>query len=92
MDRLEAQVRRGEEAERLLSSPMLNAAFDDTLAAIQATWIGLNRSEKGFDERQLELHMMAKVIGRVRHCITQHVATGKLAQREIEGRKKLFRR
>lgn len=89
MDKHEAAVLRGEEAERLLNSPMLSQAFVDVRKGIQDLWAQTNTK----DEKTLqELHLMVKLVDRVEKCLLQHVATGKLSQHEIEGRKKLFRR
>jgi hypothetical protein len=85
MDKLEASVVRGEEAERLINSPLFIAAFEDTRKGIQEAWAGTNTKDK---DTQQELHLMVKLIDRLQACLTTHIETGKLAQREIEGRKK----
>lgn len=88
MDRLELATVRAEEAERLISSPMFDQAFDDTRKAILEAWAGLDdvNSEKARD-----LHRMVKCLARVRRCIEIHIETGKLAQVEIQGRTRLQR-
>ena len=89
MDRLEANVARGEEAERLLNSSLFAEALADTRKGIQEAWSKTDtREEKALQE----LHLMVKLVDRLQNCLTTHIETGKLSQREIEGRKKLFGR
>lgn len=85
MDKLEANVARGVEAERLVNSPLYIQAFEDTRRGIQEAWAKANTKDK---DTQQELHLMVKLIDRLQNCLTEHIETGKLAQREIEGRKK----
>lgn len=89
MDKLEAAVARAEEAQRLVSSPLYLQAFEDTRKGIQEAWASTNTKDK---DTQQELHLMVKLIDRLQACLTTHIETGKLAQREIEGRSKLFGR
>ena len=83
MDKLELAVVRGEQAQALQSNPMYVQAFEDTRKAILETWASLDTSDK---ERARDLHRMLKCLERVRKCIDVHVDTGRLANREIEGR------
>lgn len=85
MDKLEAAVLRAEEAQRLVDSPLFIEAFADTRRGIQESWAATNTKDK--DTLQ-ELHLMVKLIDRLQNCLTTHIETGKLSQREIEGRKK----
>ncbi|MGL5735537.1 MAG: hypothetical protein ACRCYS_11780 [Beijerinckiaceae bacterium] len=85
MDRLEASIWNAEEAARLKSSPMFERAFDDTRKAIMESWAQL---EPGDKDRQTELLLMVKCLDRVKRCIEVHIDTGKLANKELEGRKK----
>lgn len=85
MDKHEHAVSRGVEAQQLLENPMFTQAFDDTRRAIQEAWTTLDTKDK---ETQQELLLMVKCIDKVRRCIQEHVSSGRIAQREIEGRKK----
>jgi len=81
MDKHEQAVMRGEEAQRLLNSEMLQQAFSDTRSAILEAWSKLPTSDT---ENAKDLHRMVKLLDRVQTCIREHVATGKIAQKQIE--------
>ncbi len=85
MDKFELAIERGEEAARLKANPMLSRAFDDTRTAIMETWAQLDPGEK---DRQQELLLMVKCLDRVKRCIDEHISAGKVAHKELEGRKK----
>ena len=87
MDKHEKAVRDGDEAARVLNSPMFAAAFADTRAAMLEAWAKLDNA--GSDQAK-DLHRMVKCLDRVRRCLEVHIDTGKLAQKEIEGRKRIF--
>ncbi len=83
MDNHELRVIRGEQAQALKNNPMFEQAFADTRKGVLETWAALSTSDS---EEAKDLHRMLKMLDRVRKCIESHVDTGKLAQKEIEGR------
>lgn len=85
MDRLELATVRAEEARQLVANPMFEAAFNDTRAALLETWAKLPNPD---DAHAKDLHRMVKCLEKVKRCLEEHITTGKLAVKEIEGRKK----
>jgi hypothetical protein len=83
MDKLELQVMRAEQAQALKNNPMFEQAFADTRKGVLETWAALSTSDS---EEAKDLHRMLKMLDRVRKCIETHIDTGKLAQKEVEGR------
>lgn len=83
MDKHELAVMRGEQAEALKANPLFSQAFDDTRRAILETWAGLPTSDS---DSAKDLHRMLKCLDRVKRCVQEHIDTGKIAQKEIEGR------
>ena len=95
MDRLELAVMRGEQAQALRTNPLYEQAFADTRKAILEAWAALPSRDIADREHAQDLHRMLKCLDRVRKCVDTHVDTGRLAQKEIEGRSRLstvFRR
>lgn len=83
MDKRELQVMRGEQAKQLQANPVFEQAFADTRAAILEVWAAMPTSDT---ESAKDLHRMLKCLDRVRKCVQTHIDTGKLAQKEIDGR------
>lgn len=81
MDKHQQAVMRGDEAQRLLDSEMLQQAFADTRSACMEAWAKLQTSES---EPAKDLHRMVKLLDRVQHCIRAHIETGKIAQKTID--------
>ena len=86
MDKHEEQIRRAEEAHAIINSPMFGKAFDDTRAAILNAIASLDNLR---DDKARDLHSMVKALEKVRRVLEEHISTGKLAQKEIEGRSKM---
>jgi hypothetical protein len=84
MDKHEIAVIRAEEARQLLSNPMFERAFADTRAACLEALAASKRSDT---EAFKDIHRMIECLDRVKRAVKVHIDTGKLAQREIEGRK-----
>lgn len=87
MDKHEQAVARAEEAQRLMASPMFTQAFDDTRTALLEAWAALPDVNS---EQARDIHRRLKCLESVKRCIETHISTGKLAQKEIEGRRRLF--
>lgn len=87
MDRLEQATVNAEEAQRILTSPMFDKAFSDTRQAILEAIADLDNVR---GEQAQDLHRMVKCLARVKRCLETHINTGKLAQKEIESRTRMF--
>lgn len=83
MDRLELAVVRSEEAERVLNSTVFSEAFESVRAALFKTWAELPTADT---ENARDLHRRLKCLDQVKRALEEHIATGKLARKEIEGR------
>lgn len=76
-------MQRGEEASRVLNSPVFRQAVDDTRKAILEAWASL---DKPAGDHAQDLHRMLKCLEKVERCLTVHMETGKIAAKEIEAR------
>lgn len=85
MDKHEAAMIRAEEADRILNSAVFGAAFDEVKAALFKTWAELPTSDS---ENARDLHRRLKCLDQVKRALEEHIRTGKLVQKEIEGRAK----
>jgi hypothetical protein len=88
------EIRRGEEAKRVLAEPLLAEAFE----AIEATLIdAMRRVDVGAKDRHQDLIVSLQLLGKVRGYLTDIVQTGKMAamteEREtlLEKAKRRFR-
>lgn len=86
MDKHEEAVRRAAEAEAIVKSPLFEQAFEDTRAAILNALAGLDNLR---DDKARDLHSMVKALEKVKRCLQEHVITGQLAHKEIEGRARI---
>ena len=86
MDKHEEAVRRAAEADAIVSSPLFARAFDDTRAAILNALASLDNVR---DDKARDLHAMVKALDKVKRCLQEHITSGQIAQKEIEGRSKL---
>lgn len=87
MDKHELATIRAEQAQALISNPMFTQAFDDTRQALLETWATLDDVNS---QQAQDIHRRIKCLASVRKCLEVHITTGKLAQKEIEGRQKLM--
>jgi len=85
MDRIELAIVRSEEASRILGSELFTRAFEDVRAALFKTWAEL---PTGDTENAKDIHRRLKCLDQVKRALEEHVRSGKLAQKEIEGRDK----
>mgnify|MGYP000968534364 CR=1 FL=1 len=85
MNKHESQIARAEEAQRLLDSPLFSQAFVDTRQAIMNAWAGIDTKDK---ETTAELHLMVKCLDKVQKVVEEHIRTGKIAAKELEGQRK----
>lgn len=92
MDNLDLKVMRGEQAQQLMKNPLFEQAFADTRTGIMEAWAGLSTSDEKRSEYSADLHKMLKCLDRVKTALSEHITTGKIASREIEGKKNLFGR
>ncbi len=75
------EIRRGMEAERLMSEPLIAGAF----SAIEAGIVeAMKRAKVGDRDTQHELVMMLQLLARIRALFKEHMEPGKLAQLQKE--------
>lgn len=86
MDKHEEAVRRAAEASSIVASPLFAQAFDDTRAAILNAIASLDNLR---DDKARDLHSMVKALEKVKRCLQEHIVSGQLAQKEIEGRARM---
>lgn len=89
MDKHTQQTARGEEAQQILASSVFTQAFTDTRQALLNTWASLDTTDERYGEFAKDLHRKIKCLDSVKRALVEHVSTGKLAQKEIDGRSRL---
>lgn len=87
MDKFELATIRAEQAQALITNPMFEQAFADTRQALLETWATLDNVNS---DQARDIHRRIKCLASVRKCLEEHITTGKLAQKELEGRRKLM--
>jgi hypothetical protein len=78
----EQEIRRGEQARRLLEEPLLQEAFATVDAALREAWAAT--AEDATAERE-RLWLMLRLLGRVRTHLVDVLQTGKLADSQLAG-------
>lgn len=91
MDKHETAVRHGEEAERILNSPVFAQAFEDVRQAYIAALEQLPTDETGDDEAKDYRRKLAS-LATVRAALTKHIQTGRIAQKTLTAREKVAER
>ncbi|WDW06030.1 hypothetical protein PWE35_09360 [Stenotrophomonas maltophilia] len=75
------EIRDGQEAERLLNHPLLLQAFELIEKDIQDQW--LNSPARDVDGRE-KLHLMTKLLHRLKGQLQSVVENGQIVQRTLE--------
>ncbi len=70
------EIRRGMEAQRLMSEPLIKGAFADIEAGIVDA---MRRCKVGDTGTQHELVLMLQLLTRVQNCFKTHMETGQMA-------------
>ena len=76
-----AEVKRGEEAERLMKNPLMVEAFSRVRTGI---FDAMNSSPFGDEKTHHHLVLTLQVLGQVEKHLTDVVTTGKMAKIQIE--------
>lgn len=89
---LRKSAENGARAQRLLEDDLLKAAFEALEADYITAWRGTSARDTDARER---LWQAVNVVGKVREHLTNVVANGKLAQRELDtlangGKRRVF--
>jgi hypothetical protein len=89
-DKLDDEMRRGRDAERLLEEPLYVEAKAAIRKELIAEWEAAPARDTEGRER---IWLMLKMLAKIEANIASHITTGKLASKQlsdIEGRKKIF--
>jgi hypothetical protein len=79
--RADQEVRRGEQARRLLEDPLLNEAFDTVETSLRDGWAATQPDQVAERER---LWLMLKLLGRLKGHLSEVIETGRLVERQAE--------
>lgn len=82
-DKLEDELRRGEDAAQLLRHPLFVSAFETLEQEIVDQW--KQSTSLSADGRE-KLHTMLFLLGKIKTHVETHVETGKLAQATLKDR------
>lgn len=78
---LDQEIRRGDEAKRLMESPLLQEAFEKVEAGLIDA---MKRVPMGDTKTQHELVLSLQLFGRIKGHMAEVMETGKLAQLQKE--------
>lgn len=81
MTDIKTEIKRGEEAARLMQNPVYVEALQKVRETIIKTWENAPIRDK---EGQNELKLMLKLLNDVQHNVETVIQTGKLAKLQIE--------
>jgi hypothetical protein len=87
MNKHEAAVAAGEEAQRILNSPVFSQAFDDVRAALVRQWEE-TPTDQASRETCIDIHRRLKCLADIRKALDYRVKTGQMAQKELTAREK----
>lgn len=73
----EEEIRRGREADRLMSDPLMVEAFD---AVEKAILDGLRTVDVGAKDAQRDLIVTLQLLGNLQRILKTHIQTGELAR------------
>ncbi len=79
----EQEIRRGEQARRLIADPLLQESFATVAAALREAWLATAEEQTAERER---LWLMLRLLGRLESCLTEALETGKLATQQLAER------
>lgn len=82
MDRLESKIRGGEEADRVLNSPVFAQAFEDVRLSL-ITALELIPTTQAGDDQAKDVRRKLAALSSVHKALSIRIDTGKLALREL---------
>lgn len=90
MDKIESKVRDGDEAARIVNSPLFNQAFEDVRQTYIKALELIPTTEEG-DDQAKDVRRKLSALATVRDALTKRIDTAKLAQHELSLREKAAR-